>query len=167
MPPESFRDGVAKKTLDLWSVGCIVLEMYTGVIPWEGVELNDLTTRLRDGKAPEIPQSLPCDAKEFIETCFSRKPEERGSACELLRHRFLKGDEKINTEERRNSFLLRLKLRIRRASKKQRDVSEKKKPLKSKIFAAKPLQFKRTLNKILKLKIMPMKTCGSNLVSVH
>ncbi|CAA7021353.1 unnamed protein product [Microthlaspi erraticum] len=80
MPPESLRDGVAKKTLDLWSVGCIVLEMHTGVIPWEGVKLGDLTTRLRDGKAPEMPQSLPCEAKEFIETCFSRNHEEREEA---------------------------------------------------------------------------------------
>ncbi|CAH2066022.1 unnamed protein product [Thlaspi arvense] len=83
MPPESLRDGIANKTLDLWSVGCLVLEMYTGVVPWKGVGLDDLKTRLLDGKAPEIPESLPCDARSFIKTCFSRKPDERGSAFEL------------------------------------------------------------------------------------
>ncbi|VVB15259.1 unnamed protein product [Arabis nemorensis] len=62
MPPESFHNGVAEKTLDLWSLGCLVLEMYTGKIPWTGINANDLVPILFDGKAPEIPESVPCDA---------------------------------------------------------------------------------------------------------
>ncbi|CAH2035673.1 unnamed protein product [Thlaspi arvense] len=168
MPPESLRDGVARKTLDLWSVGCLVLEMYTGVVPWEGVKLSDLKARLLDGEAPEIPDCVPCDARNFIETCFSSTPEERGSACELLFHRFLRRleeEEQTVAEERRNSILLKLKLRIRRASK---NVTEKKeKPLKLMFLPSKPPQLKSTLNRFLRLKIMPMKRSGSNLVSVQ
>ncbi|CAN6891700.1 unnamed protein product [Brassica oleracea] len=89
MSPESVRDGVAEMSVDLWSVGCLVLEMYMGVIPWEGVNLHLLATLLRCGEAPKIPESLPSDAKEFIQTCFSREPEERGSATELMSHPFL------------------------------------------------------------------------------
>ncbi|VVB15061.1 unnamed protein product [Arabis nemorensis] len=40
MPPESLHDGVANKTLDLWSLGCLVLEMYTGQIPWKGMKCS-------------------------------------------------------------------------------------------------------------------------------
>ncbi|ESQ28808.1 hypothetical protein EUTSA_v10019424mg [Eutrema salsugineum] len=134
MSPESLCGG-AKKTLDFWSLGCLVLEMYTGVIPWQGVEIHDLATRFRNGEVPEIPESLPCDARKFIETCFSKKPEERGSAYELLFHRFLRREEEKKTEEKirssKKSFLL--KLRIRRDSKKPMDISEKK-PLKLKNF---------------------------------
>ncbi|KAH0925775.1 hypothetical protein HID58_018031 [Brassica napus] len=72
MSPESIRDGVADMSLDLWSVGCLVLEMYTVVIPWEGVNLDLLATLLRCGAAPEIPESLPSDAKEFIQTYYFR-----------------------------------------------------------------------------------------------
>ncbi|CAH2065886.1 unnamed protein product [Thlaspi arvense] len=170
-PPESLRDGIANKTLDLWSLGCLVLEMYTGVIPWKGVGLDDLKTRLLDGKAPEIPESLPCDARSFIETCFSRKHEERGSAFELVYHRFLRREERVN------SFLLRMKMRITRASsskKSSRDVvvvsekKKKKKALKFKFFPTKAPQFKTSLSKFLKMKIMPMKPfTGSSLVSVQ
>ncbi|XP_056848338.1 mitogen-activated protein kinase kinase kinase 20 [Raphanus sativus] len=159
MPPESVRDGFANKGIDLWSVGCLVLEMYTGVIPWEGVNINLLATRLRCGKAPEIPESLPSDAKDFIQTCFSRDPEERGSASELLSHPFLPRPQ-VEAEEKkaRNSFLLKLfKLRVRRTSSNKKDalvVADKK----LRFFPAKATQFKRTLNKVLRFKtMMPMK----------
>ncbi|KAL0797166.1 hypothetical protein Bca101_068543 [Brassica carinata] len=153
MPPESVRDGVANKTLDLWSVGCLVLEMYTGVVPWEGAKLSDVAARLRCGEAPEIPAILPSDAKDLIETCLSRKPEERGSAYELLFHPFLPRrvveEEVKKTEDgKRNSFLSRLfKFRIRQRSFKKKsttDVSDKR-PLKLTMAP----QFKRTLNKVL------------------
>ncbi|ESQ41179.1 hypothetical protein EUTSA_v10015480mg, partial [Eutrema salsugineum] len=93
MSPESLKDGVAKKALDLWSLGCLVLEMYTGVNPWGGVNETVLEVLLFDGKSPVIPESVPCVAREFIETCFARNPEERGSANDLLSHRFLRREE--------------------------------------------------------------------------
>ncbi|CAL9231778.1 unnamed protein product [Arabidopsis halleri] len=90
MPPESLHDGVAQKTLDLWSLGCLVLEMYVGKKPWLGFNPDDFVSILSNGNAPEIPESLPCDAREFIQTCFARNPKERGTASELLSHRFLR-----------------------------------------------------------------------------
>ncbi|KAF3522090.1 hypothetical protein F2Q69_00046264 [Brassica cretica] len=159
MLPESVRDGVANKTLDLWSVGCLVLEMYTGVVPWEGVKVSDIAARLRCGEAPKIPQSLPSDAKDFIETCFSRNPEERGSAYELLFHPFLPRpqvaeEEKKTGEKKLNSFLLRLlKLKIRRTTSMKKSAKDAvlvadKESLKLRMNP----HFKRTLNKVLSLK---------------
>ncbi|XP_056848981.1 mitogen-activated protein kinase kinase kinase 20-like, partial [Raphanus sativus] len=180
MPPESVRDGVANKSLDLWSLGCLVREMYTGVIPWEGIELDDIATLLICGEAPWIPECLPSDAKAFIQTCFSSDPEDRGSAYELLFHPFLprpevQEEEKKTVDKTRSSFLLKLlKLRIRGRSLKRKKptkdalaVSDKK-PLKLRFFPTKAQQFKRTLNKVLRLKAIPMKKSSDfNLVSVH
>ncbi|CDY68418.1 BnaA10g28880D [Brassica napus] len=146
MPPESVRDGVANKTLDLWSVGCLVLEI-------------DIAARLRCGEAPKILQSLPSDAKDFIETCFSRNPEERGSAYELLFHPFLprpqvEEGEKKTEEKKLNSFLLRLlKLKIRRTTSMKKSTKDSvlvadKESLKLRMNP----RFKRTLNKVLSLK---------------
>ncbi|CAN7139202.1 unnamed protein product [Brassica rapa subsp. narinosa] len=159
MPPESVRDGVANKTLDLWSVGCLVLEMYTGVAPWEGVKVSDIAARLCCGEAPKILQSLPSDAKDFIETCFSRNPEERGSAYELLFHPFLprpqvEEGEKKTEEKKLNSFLLRLlKLKIRRTTSMKKSTKDSvlvadKESLKLRMNP----RFKTTLNKVLSLK---------------
>lgn len=94
MPPESFHDGVAKKALDMWSLGCLVLEMYLGEHPWKGFKSEVLVSLISGGNAPRIPDSVPCDAREFIETCFARNPNDRGTAPDLLKHRFLRGEEK-------------------------------------------------------------------------
>ncbi|KAJ0258378.1 hypothetical protein HA466_0071780 [Hirschfeldia incana] len=93
MSPESVYNGVAEEALDLWSVGCIVFEMYAGE-PWREVELEDLASVLLSGEAPEIPESVPSDARDFLETCFARNPESRGSALGLLLHRFLCEEDK-------------------------------------------------------------------------
>nr|VDD03108.1 unnamed protein product [Brassica rapa] len=162
MSPESVRDGIAHVSLDLWSVGCLVLEMYTGVIPWEGLELDEIATRLLSGKSPDIPETVPCDAKDFIQTCFLRNPEERVSAHELLLHPFLprpqveEEDEKTTEEKTSNSFLSNLfKLRIRRRGSKKKlttdDVAvSDMKPLKLRFWKTKTV--KRTLTKVLGLK---------------
>ncbi|KAH0914098.1 hypothetical protein HID58_028544, partial [Brassica napus] len=153
-----------------WVGTPIYMPPESGVIPWEGVNLDLLASRLRCGKAPEIPESLPSDAKAFIETCFSRNPEERGSVCELLLHPFLprplvEGEEKKTS----NSFLLKLfKLRIRRTSSNKKPTADvvavsDKKPLKLRFFPTKTTQFKKTLNKVLRLK----KSTHFSLVSVH
>ncbi|KAL1199163.1 Mitogen-activated protein kinase kinase kinase 17 [Cardamine amara subsp. amara] len=172
MPPESFHDGAVKKTLDLWSLGCLVLEMYTGEVPWNDVETDeDLMPLLDDSKAPEIPESVPCDAREFIETCFARKSEDRGNEYKLLLHRFLNREEEkpekivVTVAEKRNSFLLKLKMRIKRASKITMDI--RKKPLNLKVFPSKAPQFKKVLNKFLRLKKIHLKPLDSNLVSVQ
>ncbi|KAJ4876159.1 Protein kinase superfamily protein [Raphanus sativus] len=169
MPPETVEDGVAKETLDLWSLGCLVLEMYTGERPWEGVDIDLLEALLFDGNAPEIPESVPCDAREFIETCFSRYPEERGSAFKLWFHPFLRPEKEKQliavaspAVKKRDSLLLR----IRGAWNKSTHIS--KKPLKVKFFPTKAPKFKRILNSLVRLKIMPMmKRSNSNLVSVQ
>ncbi|CAN6891914.1 unnamed protein product [Brassica oleracea] len=162
MSPESVRDGIAHVSLDLWSVGCLVLEMYTGVIPWEGLELDEIATRLLSGKSPDIPETLPSDAKDFIQTCFSRNPEERGSAHELLLHPFLprlqveEEDEKKTEEKTSSSFLSNLfKLRIRRRGSKKKlakdDVAvSDMKPLKLRFWKTKTV--KRTLTIVLGFK---------------
>ncbi|KAG7550392.1 Protein kinase-like domain superfamily [Arabidopsis thaliana x Arabidopsis arenosa] len=127
MPPESLIDGAAKKTLDLWSLGCLVLEMYTGEKPWAGVGIVDLVNFLSDGEAPDIPECVPCDAREFIETCFAREHEKRGNASELMLHPFLCPEEKtekivVAVAKEKKTLLVKLKLRIKRASKITMDI---------------------------------------------
>ncbi|KAL1206900.1 Mitogen-activated protein kinase kinase kinase 20 [Cardamine amara subsp. amara] len=149
MPPESVKDGTVEKTLDLWSLGCIVLEMYTSKRPWFGVDLDDdVKTILLDNKSPEIPNTVPCDARQFLEKCFARKPEERGSASELLLHPFLIGGRKMVAfagGERTGMVL-----RIRKPPMISKDDIPKK-PLKLKIISQKPLKVQKLSNEPLRL----------------
>ncbi|KAF8099468.1 hypothetical protein N665_0243s0031 [Sinapis alba] len=163
MSPESVHYGVAEKSLDLWSLGCVVLEMYTGNSPWPLQDSEEILRHLLDGKAPEIPESLPWDARRFLETCFARDPVERGSALDLLKHPFLLlrgvSDEKkvmvTGAGSRRKSV----------AALKSEDIM--KKPLRVKIIPPKPPQFKKIAKRPLRLKIIPPKPRGCSLVSVQ
>ncbi|KAL1209096.1 Mitogen-activated protein kinase kinase kinase 2 [Cardamine amara subsp. amara] len=97
MSPESVSHGDTGKGLDLWSLGCLVSEMYTGKRPWSHKkydDLEDLKKCIEKCYAPLIPNDLPCDAKNFIMTCFAFEPDERKEALTLLRHSFLRGDVK-------------------------------------------------------------------------
>ncbi|CAN7104352.1 unnamed protein product [Brassica rapa subsp. narinosa] len=90
MSPESISHGETGKGLDLWSLGCIVLEMYTGQRPWwhTDYKLNDL----KNCHGPLIPRDLPFDAKLFLMTCFSPEADDRKDASTLVNHIFLRGD---------------------------------------------------------------------------
>ncbi|WZZ49899.1 hypothetical protein YC2023_050006 [Brassica napus] len=160
MSPESVHYGVAEKSLDLWSLGCVVLEMYTGQSPWPLQDSEEILRHLLDGKAPEVPESLPWEARQFIETCFARNPVERGSALDMLKHQFLLSDEKkvmvTVAGSRRKSVAVVLK---------SEDIM--KKPLRLKIIPPKPPQFKKVEDRPLRLKIIPPKPPGCNLVSVQ
>ncbi|KAH0590824.1 hypothetical protein H2248_000946 [Termitomyces sp. 'cryptogamus'] len=78
--------------VDIWSIGCIVLEMWTGQRPWSGEEIFPVMIKLSQEKcAPPIPDELVLsdDARDFRKQCFQRNPQDRPSAAELLGHQYL------------------------------------------------------------------------------
>ncbi|KAJ4892157.1 Protein kinase superfamily protein [Raphanus sativus] len=162
MSPESVQDGVAERALDLWSLGCVVLEMYTGEGPWPFADSKDLLPELLSGNGPEIPQSLPWEARQFLKTCLARNPDERGSAEELLKHPFLRN---VSDDQK--------KVMVTGAAGSRREPAvvleskdAKKKPLRVKIIPPKPLQFKKVSHRPLRLKIIPPKPPGCKLIQV-
>ncbi|XP_073151550.1 mitogen-activated protein kinase kinase kinase 3-like [Henckelia pumila] len=77
--------------VDIWSLGCTVLEMATSKPPWsqyEGVAAIFKIGNSRD--APEIPDNLSADAKSFIRLCLQREPSARPTASQLLGHPFVR-----------------------------------------------------------------------------
>lgn len=142
MSPESVQNGIAEEALDLWSLGCIVLEMYTGEPPWPREDSMNLLSLLLNGNASEIPESLPSEARQFLQTCFTSNPLERGSASELLKHKFLH-----NISDHKKVRVLKSK-------------HFSKKVLKVKIVPPKPPMFKKISNRPMRLKIIPPKPPG-------
>uniref|UniRef100_A0A1J3JZK2 mitogen-activated protein kinase kinase kinase n=1 Tax=Noccaea caerulescens TaxID=107243 RepID=A0A1J3JZK2_NOCCA len=76
---------------DIWSLGCTVLEMLTGKIPYCDLE-NPIQALFRIGRGvlPEIPDTLSPDSQDFILKCLKVNPEERPTAAELLNHPFVR-----------------------------------------------------------------------------
>ncbi|XP_022760099.1 mitogen-activated protein kinase kinase kinase 17-like [Durio zibethinus] len=90
MPPESVTDGKISAALDVWSLGCVVLEMITGKLPWEYHNLADLAIKIGFSRyPPKIPETMSSTGKDFLMKCFSRNPSERWTADMLLSHPFL------------------------------------------------------------------------------
>ncbi|KAL2633187.1 hypothetical protein R1flu_004666 [Riccia fluitans] len=74
---------------DIWSLGCSVLEMFTGSPPFGDQEWYRVLWKVGHGEAPPIPDDLSEDAKDFIRLCLEVNPSKRPTATVLLQHRFL------------------------------------------------------------------------------
>ncbi|ODV94962.1 hypothetical protein PACTADRAFT_76546 [Pachysolen tannophilus NRRL Y-2460] len=86
------KQGYSAK-IDIWSLGCVVLEMFAGRRPWSNVEAIGAIYKLGKTKlAPPIPEdTLPFvskEGKDFIKQCFQIDPEKRPTASQLLKHPF-------------------------------------------------------------------------------
>ncbi|KAI6178322.1 Mitogen-activated protein kinase kinase kinase 4 [Aphelenchoides besseyi] len=79
------------RAVDIWSVGCVILEMLTGKVPYHNFE-NDLQIIFRIGMGclPNIPVEIEKNevANSFLHECFKVNPDERPDARTLLQHRF-------------------------------------------------------------------------------
>ncbi|KAK9000315.1 hypothetical protein V6N11_080818 [Hibiscus sabdariffa] len=88
MSPESILGDVTG-ALDVWSLGCVVVEMITGRLPWDTCDPNDLMFKLFSGESPNIPEDMSILGKDFLQKCFVSDPNQRWSASMLLRHPYL------------------------------------------------------------------------------
>lgn len=101
MAPEVIRGKGYSAKVDIWSLGCLVIEMFTGQHPW--CQFQDQTAALyrlgQPNPRPHIPSELPLDAQDFLDKCFTLDPELRPTAAELLDHPFCQLDESFDYAE--------------------------------------------------------------------
>ncbi|CCC67505.1 hypothetical protein NCAS_0A09470 [Naumovozyma castellii] len=94
MAPEMVdtKQGYSAK-VDIWSLGCIVLEMFAGKRPWSNYEVVAAMFKIGKSKsAPPIPpDTLPLisqNGRDFLDACFEIDPDNRPTADNLLSHPF-------------------------------------------------------------------------------
>ncbi|KAG1767230.1 kinase-like protein [Suillus occidentalis] len=81
--------------IDIWSLGCVVLEMWSGKRPWSDDEAITVMFKVYQNKQPPpIPSDVVLSdlARDFKDKCFAMQvdPEERASTAELQHHPYLK-----------------------------------------------------------------------------
>ncbi|WOK97059.1 mitogen-activated protein kinase kinase kinase YODA-like isoform X2 [Canna indica] len=81
--------------VDIWSLGCTIIEMLTGKHPWSGLEGAAAMFKVLH-KDPPIPESLSNEGKDFLRSCFRRNPAERPTADALLEHPFIRHSQHYN-----------------------------------------------------------------------
>ncbi|KAJ7183592.1 kinase-like domain-containing protein [Mycena filopes] len=85
------KKGYSSK-IDIWSIGCVVLEMWAGTRPWLGDEAVAVMFKLFQSQLPPpVPDGLvlTTSADDFRRKCFAINPEERPAAGELRKHPYL------------------------------------------------------------------------------
>ncbi|XP_052188839.1 mitogen-activated protein kinase kinase kinase 3 isoform X2 [Diospyros lotus] len=77
--------------VDIWSLGCTILEMATSKPPWSQFEGVAAIFKIGNSKdIPAIPDHLSNDAKSFLKLCLQRDPSARPTALKLLEHPFVR-----------------------------------------------------------------------------
>ncbi|XP_022769615.1 mitogen-activated protein kinase kinase kinase 17-like [Durio zibethinus] len=84
--------GEISGALDVWSLGCIIVEMISGKMPWNYSNLKDLRNMLSNGESSKIPENMSSIGEDFLTKCFARDPNQRWTANMLLSHPFLMPD---------------------------------------------------------------------------
>ncbi|KAH9677702.1 mitogen-activated protein kinase kinase kinase YODA [Citrus sinensis] len=93
MAPEVIKNSSGcNLAVDIWSLGCTVLEMATTKPPWSQYEGVAAMFKIGNSKElPTIPDDLSDEGKDFIRLCLQRNPLNRPTAVKLLDHPFVKG----------------------------------------------------------------------------
>uniref|UniRef100_A0A8C1XM99 Mitogen-activated protein kinase kinase kinase 4 n=1 Tax=Cyprinus carpio TaxID=7962 RepID=A0A8C1XM99_CYPCA len=79
------------RAADIWSLGCVLIEMVTGKRPWHEYEHNfQIMYKVGMGHKPPIPEKLSTEGKDFLDHCLESEPKQRWTASALLDHPFVK-----------------------------------------------------------------------------
>ncbi|CAI0403251.1 unnamed protein product [Linum tenue] len=92
MAPEVIKNSSGcNLAVDIWSLGCTVLEMATTKPPWSQFEGVAAMFKIGNSKdLPAIPDQLSDEGKDFVRQCLQRNPSHRPTAAQLLDHPFVK-----------------------------------------------------------------------------
>ncbi|CBF86503.1 hypothetical protein AN2269.2 [Aspergillus nidulans FGSC A4] len=90
MAPEVVRQTAHTKKADIWSLGCLVIEMFIGSHPFPDCSQLQAIFAIGSNKArPPAPEHASKDAVAFLDMTFQLDHEKRPDADELLKSPFL------------------------------------------------------------------------------
>ncbi|KAI5475809.1 mitogen-activated protein kinase kinase kinase [Pseudohyphozyma bogoriensis] len=92
-----------KGAMDVWSLGCVILECATGHRPWSNLD-NEWAIMFHIGIAvqhPPLPEpgELSEEGIDFIRQCLTIDPDQRPTAAELMSHPWI-----INAQQALNGY---------------------------------------------------------------
>ncbi|KAJ4463244.1 hypothetical protein C8J55DRAFT_594221 [Lentinula edodes] len=87
--PEVVKQSAHTQKADIWSVGCLVVEMLTGEHPWAQLTQMQVIFKIGSSAKATIPSDISSEAYNFLTRTFDVDYEARPSASELLQHPFI------------------------------------------------------------------------------
>lgn len=92
MAPEVIRSTGYGRMADIWSFGCVVIEMATAKTPWGHFD-NPMAAMCKiamSESTPPVPDDMSKPWKDFIRLCVQRDASKRPTAKELLEHELVR-----------------------------------------------------------------------------
>ncbi|CUS23549.1 LAQU0S10e02960g1_1 [Lachancea quebecensis] len=89
MAPEVVKQVVTTKKADIWSVGCVIVEMFTGKHPFPDFSQMQAIFKIGTNTHPESPSWASDEAKNFLLKAFELDYRQRPDSIELLQHAWL------------------------------------------------------------------------------
>ncbi|XP_011503208.1 PREDICTED: serine/threonine-protein kinase fused [Ceratosolen solmsi marchali] len=90
MAPELIDELPYDHNVDLWSLGCIVYELVTGVPPFPTSSMRHLVKLIRHDEI-KWPDHISAHCKTFLQGLLQKDPSQRLTWPNLLEHSFVKG----------------------------------------------------------------------------
>lgn len=89
MAPEVVKQVVTTEKADIWSVGCVIVEMFTGKHPFPDFSQMQAIFKIGTNIIPEIPSWVSEEAKAFLFKSFELDYRKRPSSLGLLQEPWL------------------------------------------------------------------------------
>jgi hypothetical protein len=89
MAPEVIEMRGASTASDIWSLGCTIIELYTGKPPY--IEMLPMTAlfHIVEDDCPPLPEGISENLADFLRSCFRKEPMDRPTAEQLLFHAWI------------------------------------------------------------------------------
>lgn len=87
--PEMIEGRPYGKSVDIWSLGCTVIELATGKRPYHHLRPHIAMFRMTQDRMPPIPKKMSPMLRDFLKTCWVWDPAQRPTPAHLRRHPFL------------------------------------------------------------------------------
>eukprot|EP01132_Coremiostelium_polycephalum_P006233 gene6233-7764_t len=90
MAPELLMMKEYGAKVDVWGLGCVILELITGKPPYYDMDpMEALLNIVNPQKQIDLPTTISKELKQFLQLCFKKDPSERASVQDLQKHVFL------------------------------------------------------------------------------
>jgi serine/threonine protein kinase len=103
MAPEIINMSGASYTSDIWSVGCMVIELLSGKPPYCDFAPHTALYKIAMDLHPPIPPGCSPAVEDFLLLCLKKEPGLRPSATQLLQHPWIVESMRIFSERSRTS----------------------------------------------------------------